>query len=245
MIGFYISIVASILFSVFGLIGIIIWTMGSIHSLTRQREGLLGPTDALLLRQTGCATTMAIFGAPLFFIGTYVDARLSLAGVLLPSILITLFLVLFCIILWTMTLYLSGKAKSPRYLYLLPRDADQVRRGQCEQGVALAARFYPHFIPDLDLVDALSRSTQVALRRELYPKRQKGELQLTNDFAVYCNLSSEGFQRGYTGFLAACQEAPDHLGQIRAVLQQWPETSESERFMDEWAPRFLNDNKEE
>ncbi len=245
MIGYYTNIVASILFSAFGLIGIIIWSVGAFQGQARHREKLFGPTDAQLLRQTGAATTIAILAAFLVFFGIALDARYSLAEVLLPLVLIALFVVLLCIVLWIATLFLSIKAKLPRYIYHLPKDADSVRRSQCEQGIALIARFYPESLANLDLIDAFARSTQVAIRRELYPKQRKDGLQLTNDFTVYCNLSSEGFQQGYAGFLAACQAAPDHLEHVRSILRQWPDAPEAERLMNEWTPRLLKDGKEE
>ena len=69
-------------------------------------------------------------------------------------------------------------------------------------------------------------------------------MKLTNNFAVYCNICSEGYRRGYYGFLAAVQSASDHMETERAILQEWPETKESERLMETLAPQFLQSKQE-
>ena len=122
-------------------------------------------------------------------------------------------------------------------------DAPDVLRSQCKQGILFVAHLYPRTLADKDLIDVIPRSAQVMMRQELYPKRKKGGSQLTNDFVVYCDLCSQGFQQGYTGFLAACQAAPDHLEQARTILKQWPETKEAEQLMDELATKIWSEGE--
>ena len=154
------------------------------------------------------------------------------------------FLICLFAILWFITPYVRLHTGRRPYLYLLPQDADDLRLKECKQGIMIAATFYPKIFTDEDVVDTMSRASSVSMRREIFPKHQKQRslkaMQLTNDFAVYCNVCAEGYTRGYFGFLLAVQSAPDHLEPQRRILQAWPETKESEQLMETLAPQFLH-----
>lgn len=240
-----ITIGAATFFSVIALISVVFWIRTTITGFARHRERTLVMANVSLLAQWGSNTTIALMAAALAFWGISLSLH-HLDAVSVAFLIVSGGLLLgLCVVLWLITRYLYDQAREPIFVYLLPRDADKVRRDQCEQGIAFVAHLYPRVIVEADFIDVLPRAMQVPIRRELYPKRKKDGLQLTNDFAVYCNLCSEGFGQGYTGFLAACQAEPDRLEHVRTVLKQWPETKESEQLMSEFVSKIFSVEREE
>ena len=238
------TIIMLICFGLYSVAGILIWSFSvTIEIVAYHRKAVDFLSIASSVRRTvvtGAITTFSSIGTLAFWLAYLSLMRHPNFQWLLAS---TLFLLCLFVILWSGTLYLRVRTRQRPYLYHLPQDADELRMAQCKQGVMIAATFYPKVFVNDDVVDTMSRASSVSMRYELFPqlKRQKGlrAMKLTNDFTVYCNVCAEGYMRGYYGFLEVVQAAPDHLETQRSILQDWPETKESEHLMDRLAPQFL------
>ncbi len=235
--------IAGIFFGGIGVVGIVIWVIMVVRSYLRHYAGTLSLED-MAFAGNGWATTMAFVAAFFVFSSDKVYPHLNAQIVTLFSVTAGLVL----LILWIVTIYLYLQAMRPTYVYLLPHDAEKVRQINCEQGIVTVANSYPDVFLDDALLGIFARSVQVIVRSQFYSsKRKKGARELTNSFEVFCNLAAEGFECGYSDFLAACQAAPDHLEATRALLLQWPKTKESEQLQSELAKRYLekrDDNDE-
>ncbi len=116
----------------------------------------------------------------------------------------------------------------------LPTDAALVHSEKCKQAIELIvmAGAAPA-INDPDMLEAVIRATEVATRAEILPPGK--EVQLTNDFGVYCQITIDAFQKGYYGMLVHCQQNPELLERLRIVPEQ-----EAEQEKEYLALTFLN-----
>ncbi len=239
------------LFGLYSVFGILVWSLAAtVEFVAYRRKAVDFLSSALSARRTvftAVITTLCSFGSLALWWGyllssmRHPDFRWLLTC--------TVFLVCLFVVLWSLTLYLRVQTSHQPYLYRLPQDADALRLGQCKNGIMIAASLYPKIVTDEDTVDTMSRAASVSMRREVFPmvkqRRNLKVMKFTNDFEVYCNVCATGYTHGYFGFLAAVQAAPDHLQAERVILQEWPETKESERLMEALALQFLQSKEEE
>ena len=145
------------------------------------------------------------------------------------------------ILLWLCIPLLYLLPAIPEYRYFLPRDAELVRRLECQLGIALAARKYPDSVSlDQDSLELIALSTSILWRQEHYPKKKRHAIQLTNEFATYTKLSIEGFSCGYRSFCKAYQDAPDTLkAQRKAIEEGWPDEASVYKMVEELASAYL------
>ena len=237
-------------FGLYSVAGILVWSFAvTIEIIAYHRKAVDFLSIALSARRTvvtAAITTFSSFGSLAFWLAYLLLMRHPTFQWLFMS---TLFLLCLFVVLWSLTLYLRLRTRHQPYLYHFPQDAGFVRLAQCKNGIMIAASLYPKTVTDADTVDTMSRAASVSMRREVFPKVQQRKnlktMKFTNDFEVYCNVCAEGYTRGYFGFVAAMQAAPDHLKEQRAILQEWPETKGSERLMETFASQFLQAKNEE
>ncbi|TMC24276.1 MAG: hypothetical protein E6J34_00780 [Chloroflexi bacterium] len=199
------------------------WAMGIIEGLRRDQNGKLRAGFILLLDTRGMLTTTVVFGVPVPLVILGAVTHVPFNDSLIPVIFFTeLSLV---VVLWGVTLFLRFKPKQPAYRFHLPGDAEKVRIQGCEDGIWLAATGYPRVLAR-DWLDIFTRAMEVSARASTFPQGKKAEVQLTNDFAVYCDLVVEGCEKGYYGFIEKVHTLPDQFEGILTQLQQGDPTPE-------------------
>lgn len=125
--------------------------------------------------------------------------------------------------LWGSTVYLRFRAqKQPIFCYFLPQDADAVRLHKCVSGMALAASLFPNIIQDRDQLDVLARALEVATRLEVFPQGSNGQVRLTNNFSVYCDLAAESTLKGYEGMVQLYARNPLLAQDLKTPLEDYP-----------------------
>ncbi|GCE06134.1 hypothetical protein KDAU_34630 [Dictyobacter aurantiacus] len=96
------------------------------------------------------------------------------------------------IILWGCVIYLRVRVtREVFYCYLLPEDANKVRIRKFLEGMKFASKMLPQRSLKREVIDPLVRSMEVAVRLDVFPKGKKEEVQLTNDFHIYCKVPSK------------------------------------------------------
>lgn len=233
------SVSGAVMMSICAFFGIALWTGCIMKNVGRVREQVVRPVHVARVEEWGLMASFATILASLLtgnvLVGNTPFSPAVLKGVEAGSVL----LVLLWTVLWGLTFWLRQQARQPSYLYLLPQDAECVRREHCQYGIQLLASMYPLVFSDSDTLDTFSRSVQVSSRAIQAPRWKREHIQLTNDFAVYCNVASEGYQRGYLGLLHACEEDSDQLKTVRMTLKAWPETPESQQAMEHWMTQIM------
>ena len=218
----------SLFFELLALFCVIFWTIGIIEGLHHDRRGTLKRSFVTSLETRGFLTIIAVTCVPFPSIEFYSVTRVPPSIPLSINILLLAALVLFAcsIVLAGITLFLRLRPKQPAYRFHLPGDAEKVRIQGCKDGIRLAATTYPTEIPSSDLIDTFSRAQQVSMRENVFPQGKRAENQLTNDFAVYCDLRAEGCVKGYYGLIEQSRTLPDQFEGILTQLQQGDPTSE-------------------
>ena len=128
-----------------------------------------------------------------------------------------------------------------RCMYFLPEDAEKVRLNGAQQGILAAARVYPDSLRHTDEgIELMLRAGSVIFKTKTFPKQQQfWRWQLTNDFALYCDLIRDGYTQGYQRFFAECRDAGDQLAEIRERLRQDQATHSERPLLDAYAQRYL------
>src|SRR5579884_535472 len=138
------------------------WVAGVVKGIHLSRQDMLQRSwISVLVRYGWTATGVALFGPSfalylvdllssqhpntLFVFGTIIALPIALC---------------FCFLLWIATLYLRLQPKQPSYFYLLPSDADEVRREGCQRGIFMMALLYPSVPVDTSWIDAFVRALQ-------------------------------------------------------------------------------------
>jgi len=217
------AVVLALLLALLALACAAFWTMGIIEGLRRDQQGKLHRGFIPLLDARGMLTTTAVFAVPVPFVilgaVTHVEPNDSLiSGIFFTELSLV-------VVLWGITLFLRFKPKQPAYVFHLPGAADKARRRGCEDGIWLAATTYPTVIAR-DWLDTFTRAIQVSARESAFPQGKKAQIQLANDFRVYCDLVVEGCEKGYYGFIEKARTLPDQFEGILTQLQQGDPTSE-------------------
>jgi hypothetical protein len=158
-----------------------------------------------------------------------------------------LMLLFFCLLLLLVTFFAIGELMMLlarhwtgfRNVFFLPADASKVRTHGCRQGILAAASAYPDlaFDDDADL-DAFVRANAALLKAQQFPHARLWQYRLTNDFAAYCDLLSEGYRQGYRQFFAECQADSDRLAMVREHFLQ--PVSADDQLLSQYATRYLH-----
>lgn len=227
--------------ALFALFGLGVWLVIVIQGLQHMRRKALTTRETSSLGGYGIAVSAALLAVPYFYSFLYIDENIRDAS--LTSWFFTGLLILggICVLLWLGTLTLKLAPKLPSYRYLLPGDANRVRYEECKTGIIIAVGFYPAR-ENQEHIEGLVRGTTVMWRQQHYPKGKKQEEQLTNDFATYTMLAIEGFSCGYYHFLDECEQAEDHLEELRRQLQHWSELPAVEKELKLLAVQYLDES---
>lgn len=125
-----------------------------------------------------------------------------------------------------------------RYVHVLPADADRVRVHGCREGILAAAAAYPEqAFADDDELDAFVRGNVALVRAQHFSHARPWQYRLTNDFARYCDLISEGYRQGYRQFFAECQAGGERVAAIRQRLL--PSVAADDQLLTQYATRYL------
>jgi hypothetical protein len=207
-----------------------------------RQQGFSSEMLSLLIRRTVqlCLVVLPVCGFAILIIGFWPASSLSfvIAAPLLLSLLLIL-VVLFAV--GELVTLLAQHWSTFRYVLFLPADADRVRVHGCRQGILAAASAYPEqAFADDDELDSFVRGNAALLKVQNFPRAhtRPWQYRLTNDFAEYCYLLSEGYRQGYRQFFTECQAGGEHLDAIRERLLQ-PLVADDHQLLTIYTTRYL------
>lgn len=186
------------------------------------QQGFSNESVSLLLQRTVQLGLVALpmCGFAILIIRFWPASSLALGSLALLLLNLLLLLMMFLALGDFLTL-LAQRWPTFRYVHFLPADADKVRAHGCRQGILAAASAYPEqaFLDD-DELDAFVRGNAALLKVQDFPRTRAWLYRLTNDFARYCDLLSDGYRTGYRQFFAECQAGGERLAEIRDRFRQ-------------------------
>ena len=241
--GFLALLMSALLLYTFGR-----WITGVLSAMRLTRQRMLHNSQVSVIVMRGWNASAATMFAPALVFYLIYGLTITMGrhpDPLWAAVIFTVFLICFvlCVLLWLATLYLRLLPKQPYYVYHLPGDANEVRVDNCQKGIIMATQFYPHMPLETTWIDAFVRAMHVSTRIAVFPRGKKDEFQFTNDFSVYCNLAVEAFERGYHGFVALCDSAPDHLEAERELLKKWPQDKDAKALAEQLAQQILRQDE--
>lgn len=189
-----------------------------------RQQGFSSEMLSLLMWRTAQLSLIAlpVCGFAILIISFWPTSSLSLGSTAFfttPLLFSLLLLLVVFLAIGDLVILLAHHWPIFRYVHFLPADADKIRAHGCCQGILAAASAYPEqAFDDDDELDAFVRGNAAVLRAQNFPHTRPWQYRLTNDFAQYCDLLSEGYRQGYRQFFAECQAGGERLAEIRERL---------------------------